>query len=257
MFEALTQAKEWLVSYQPLPFELDEALRSRFEVNLTYHSNALAGNTFNEHETRVILQDARTIGGRSLAQHLEVLGHKEALDFVEELVDEGRALGEREIRKIHGRIMRGQGHVETGEFRTVNLKFQGAPDYAEIPALMGELAHWLGAPSPDHPIALAAEAHQRFMAIRPFRDGNGRVARLLINHVLRRSGYPVAVIRVQDRDAYLAAQSAPESTDLQTIIARAVEASLRESLELCTKAQLLSDCRGAVQLWLAAPREEG
>lgn len=232
---------------RPLPPEVAEELRHRYEVALTHHSTAIEGNTLTQSETQIVIEKGITIGGKSLAEHLEVIGHKEALDFVLELASEQSPIGEREIREIHSLVMKGQGNGDSGRFRTLDVKAAGTeyvyPSHLKVPELMTEFVAWLGS-SPDlHPVDLAIEAHLRFVTIHPFRDGNGRVGRLLLNLLLLRNGYPIAVLHVAQRAEYIgsleAIQTGGNREALDSLIRGAVARSLRETLETALSSESL------------------
>jgi Fic family protein len=104
----LSTAQRWLQAMRPLPSDVTEELRHRYEVALTHHSTAIEGNTLTQSETQIVIEKGITIGGKSVREHLEVIGHKEALHFVLELASEQTPLGEREIREIHSLVMQGQ-----------------------------------------------------------------------------------------------------------------------------------------------------
>jgi Fic family protein len=247
----LTAAQAWLQALRPLPWEVTEELRHRYEVALTHHSTAIEGNTLTQSETQIVIEKGITIGGKSLIEHLEVIGHKEALDFVIELASDQSPIGEREIREIHSLVMKGQGNGDNGRYRNLDVKAAGTeyvyPSHLKVPELMLGFVSWLGGASDFHPVDLATEAHLRFVTIHPFRDGNGRVGRLLLNLLLLRHGYPIAVLHVGQRAEYIAALEAVQSggtrDGLDALVRGAVARSLRETLQtaLSSSAVVVSD----------------
>lgn len=256
----LAQAKDWLMALRPLPPDVLEELRHRYEVRFTYHSTAIEGNTLTQSETQIVLEKGVTIGGKSLQEHLEVIGHKEALDFVIELATGGEPIGERQIREIHSLVMKGQ---DGGGYRQLDVKAAGTefiyPSWMHLPSHMAEFAQWLEGPHGLNPIEFATEAHLRFVTIHPFRDGNGRVGRLLMNLLLMRSGYPIAVIPVERRpeyiDALVKAQTHGPTGALLRLVMDGVESSLRDTLATCVSSgdlSISSDLRESVQAWLVA-----
>lgn len=263
-FQELTRAKEWLDAFRPLSADVAEELRHRYEVRLTYHSTAIEGNTLTQSETQIVIEKGITIGGKSVQEHLEVIGHKEALDFVTVLAGDTEPIGEREIREIHSLVMKGQGDAEIGAYRTLDVMAAGTefryPSWLTVPDRMAAFSASLSAETEEHPIARAAQAHLEFVTIHPFRDGNGRVGRLLLNLLLLRYGYPIAVIPVERRseyiDALVAAQMRDERTALIDLIASTVEASLRDVLEVVSTSaqgsaahpQLVPDIRNWLQI---------
>ena len=238
----LARAKGWLDAYRPLRPDIAAELAHLFEVRLTHHSTAIEGNTLTQSETQIVLEKGITIGGKSLRDHLEVVGHGEALTFVRLLADGAEPIGERQIREIHALVMKGQGE-EIGGYRSLDVRAAGTefvyPSHLRVPELMAEFVAWLR--EADDPVARATEAHRRFVTIHPFRDGNGRVGRLLMNLLLMRAGYPIAVLRVEDRAAYMdalvMAQSGGGDGALLALVSDAVEASLRDTLTLCVSAE--------------------
>jgi Fic family protein len=239
--EELARAKAWLDAFRPLPRIVAAELRQRFEVRLTHHSTAIEGNTLTQSETQIVLEKGLTIGGKSVLEHMEVIGHKEALDFVFEIANPAEPIGEREIRDIHSLVMKGQERTDAGAYRRLNVKAAGTdfayPDHLHVPELMAEFTAWLADPEASSPVERAAEAHLRFVTIHPFTDGNGRVGRLLMNLMLLRAGYPIAVIpserRVEYIDSLVEEQQYAGSGMLLHLVTEAVIRSLRETLEAC------------------------
>lgn len=260
----LARAKAWLDAFRPLSADIADELRHLYEVWLTYHSTAIEGNTLTQSETQIVLEKGITIGGKPLLDHLEVIGHKEALDFVRLLADAKEPIGEREIRKIHALVMKGQ-NDGVGGYRSLDMRAAGTefvyPSHLRVPELMSEFIQWLADSSWGHPIERASEAHLRFVTIHPFREGNGRVGRLLMNLLLLREGYPIAVLpvarRVEYIDALVAAQGDGGSERLLNLIADAVEGSLRETLSVCASAvelKVSGENRQPLDSWLSNGR---
>lgn len=258
--EELSMAHRWLQEIRPLPAEVVEELRHRYEVGLTHHSTAIEGNTLSQSETQIVIEKGITIGGKSMLEHLEVIGHKEALDFVIELAEAATPIGEREIREIHALVMKGQDTGDRGRYRNLDVKAAGTeyvyPSHLRLPELMESFVSWLGT-ADLHPVDLATEAHLRFVTIHPFRDGNGRVGRLLMNLLLLRHGYPIAILRVQQRAEYIAALELAQSTDdcvaLDDLIQAAVKWSLRETLATALSSSAVpvnDDLRLAALAWI-------
>jgi Fic family protein len=234
----VTTAKGWLDGIRPLPALVLSELNERFTVRLTHHSTAIEGNTLSQSETQIVLEKGITIGGHSLREHLEVIGHRDALEFVIRLANNSEAISERSIRELHSLVMRGQEHEEGGAYRTLNVMAAGTeyryPDSLHVPSLMQDYVAWLNTATDLHPVLWASEAHLRFVTIHPFRDGNGRVGRLLLNLALMRFGYPMAVIRNEQRTHYIEAlaqaQTAHNRAALEAMVVDAVVVSLREVL---------------------------
>ncbi len=207
--ESLNQLKTWLDAFRPLPTTVVAELRQRYLVRFTYHSNALEGNTLTQSETELVLTTGITIGGKTLEEHLEAIGHQEAIVYIETLVQRATIVGEWEIRQIHNLILRKIHPEEAGSYRTLDVQAAGTgysyPPHYLLSELMADFVSWLNSEAAQHlhPVLYAAEAHYRFVSIHPFRDGNGRTGRLLMNLLLLRSGYPIVIISTHDRQRYI------------------------------------------------------
>jgi Fic family protein len=209
-------------------------LKAYFDVEWTYHSNAIEGSTLTLRETQVILQDGLTVGGKPLREHLEAINHKLAIDYVEALAREAQPLTERDLRQIHALVLRGADDEEAGRYRRGQVRISGSeyvpPGPEAVAGLMHDFVAWLNdATLALSPVERAAHAHFRLVDIQPFTDGNGRTARLLMNLLLCREGYPPAVVRREDRLTYYAALDDAHAGQLEAFVAlmaAAVEASL-------------------------------
>lgn len=237
--EQITRAFECLQSLRPLPQAVLEELRHRYEVSLTYHSTAIEGNTLTQSETQIVIEKGITIAGKSIQEHLEIIGHKDALGFVVDLANSNELIGERQIREIHSLVMKGQDSRDSGSYRNLDVRAAGTnyvyPSHLKVQELMQEFTEWLANGSSLHPILWASEAHLKFVTIHPFRDGNGRVGRLLMNLLLLRHGYTVSVIPVFQRAQYIAslemAQNTGDRSKLDDLVILGVSESLRDVLE--------------------------
>ena len=232
------ELKKKLDALRPFPAETLRSLREYYRVGLTYSSNALEGNSLTESETKVVIDDGLTVQGKPLHDVYEALGHADAYDHLQ-LMATDKQLEVADILKLHELFYKRIDPSQAGKFRTVPVFISGShyplPSAEEIPKLMDEFLAWYRQHEPLlHPLELAAQVHQKFVFIHPFVDGNGRVARLLMNLVLLRFGYPITIIPPILRLEYIAAlEKAHRSTDdfIQFIIARETE-TLRELLRL-------------------------
>lgn len=253
---ALDTLKSWLDSFRPLPPAVVAELKQLYTVRLTYHSNAIEGNTLTQHETEMVLSHGITIGGKTLVEHLEVIGHRDAMEYMEELAAGSTPVGEWEIKNLHSLILRPvdqtSGQNEAGRYRNLDVRAAGTehvyPPHYQVPALMAEFAAWIASPAAQslHPIEFASQTHYRLVSIHPFRDGNGRAGRLLMNLFLVRAGYPIAVITNARRAIYIEAlvygqNHADDSSALTALVAQACRESLVETLALLSTA---GDSRG-------------
>ena len=196
------------------------------------------GNTLTRSETAIVLEKGITIGGKPLRDHLEALGHRDALGFVRTLARAGEKVREIDIREIHRLIMTRLDPDEAGRYSTHQRTIAGSalllPSPAEIPPLMGDFAAWLGTAEAGPETAF--EAHLRLVTIQPFSDGNGRAARLLMNLLLLQAGYPPVVIGPEHRAAYIDALQAMQLRNdpepCRRFIAERLEASLDHHIEM-------------------------
>lgn len=234
-YDKLTQKKNELDSFRPLPRELVNNLDDWFRVELTYTSNAIEGNTLTRRETAVVIEKGLTVGGKSLKEHLEATNHAKALDFVHDIIDKNHTqVTSKDILAIHNIILKGIDDSNAGQYRNVSVRISGSavvmPNPRKVPDLMDEFQVWLTSQHDLHPIQLASETHYKLVTIHPFVDGNGRTARLLMNLLLMINGYPPAIIRKRDRLAYISAlekaQLGGSKLDYESLIAKAVDRSL-------------------------------
>lgn len=196
-----------LSKLRPLPGNAVKNLRDDMLVRYTYHSNAIEGNTLTMQETKVVLEDGLTIGGKTMREHLEAVNHKEAIVFLEELAGQGAPLTERSLKELHGLILKGIDTENAGRYRQRNVIISGAsctpPEFLQVQQHMDAFFAWYAQSAPAlHPVERAARVHADFVNIHPFVDGNGRTARLIMNLELMRAGFPVVIIPVEERSAY-------------------------------------------------------
>jgi Fic family protein len=239
-YETLTQKKEKIDSFRPLPKELIKNLTEWFRVELTYTSNALEGNTLTRMETALVVEKGITMGGRNLQEHLEATNHAKAFDWIMNFVKhDPLQITEKDIVHIHDIILKGIDDENAGHYRSVAVRISGlqdrhpervqGPNPLKVPDLMAEFVVQINTMQ-VHPVELAAFAYYHLVTIHPFVYGNGRTARLLMNLILLMHGYPPAVITVEQRLAYLhaleKAQTGGSMDDYINLIMQAVDHSL-------------------------------
>lgn len=205
----LTAKKQLLDKYKPLPQEVIKNLDEWFRIELTYTSNAIEGNTLTRQETAMVVEEGITVEGKSIQEHLEAINHAQSFDFIQKnLVQKKRTdITQQDILGIHRMILQKINDTDAGRYRTVAVRLRGSqtilPNPLKVSELMEEFIQWLNGNNTDHPVKIAADAHYKLVTIHPFVDGNGRTARLLMNLLLMQAGYPSAIIRKEDRSAYI------------------------------------------------------
>jgi len=203
-FTDVDQLLTQLNRLRPLPTHTVKSLREQLILEWTYNSNAIEGNTLTLKETKVVLEGI-TIGGKPMREHFEAINHKEAIDYVGEVVANNVPFTEHVIKSIHQLILKNIEPSHAGVYRQENVLISGAahspPDYLRLAEQMSSLLADYHAFS-GHPLERAARLHTDFVKIHPFVDGNGRTARLLMNLDLMKSGLLPIVIRAVDRLAY-------------------------------------------------------
>ncbi|MFH0770040.1 MAG: Fic family protein [Candidatus Peregrinibacteria bacterium] len=211
-------------SFRPFGRELLAAWQERLRIDWTYNSNAIEGNTLTYGETAFFLREGLTSEGKPLKDYVEVENHAKAIDYLHEIVRTKSRLTEHFIRELHGLLLRGvTSTVALGAQGKLIRKPLAAGAYKVHPnhvlTLSGAIHHytepfhvademqsllaWLGKNAKRHPVERAALFHYRFVCIHPFDDGNGRMARLLMNLLLLQAGYPPCVVRNRRRREYL------------------------------------------------------
>ena len=243
----IERLKSWLDSFRPLSPIIVAELKKLYDVQFTYNSNAIEGNTLTQSETELVLTTGITVGGKTLQEHLEVIGHKDAIDYIETLAQQDTRINEWKIKQIHNLILRTIVPEEAGKYRQLDVKAAGTnylyPAHYLLPQLMTDFVEWLNSKSARqlHPIDFATTAHYRFVTIHPFRDGNGRTARLIMNLLLMRAGYPIVIISNQIRNEYInaiafAQQNQDDLSQLLNLVVNATKNSLIETLRLLVTA---------------------
>ncbi|MDG6217828.1 MAG: Fic family protein [Candidatus Thermoplasmatota archaeon] len=230
--DKIEKKKEKLDSLRPLPKDAVKRIIEDIRLRHTYHSDAIEGNTLTLQETKLVLEEGVTIGGKPLKDHIEARNDAEAFDLMIELVNSKKNISQEIIQQIHEFVMNGI-LKNPGQYRTENVAIAGAkirpPSYLKIVNLMDEYIQNIEKLKLKT-IKKAAFIHHEFVRIHPFIDGNGRVARLLTNFYLMRNGYPPIVIQKEDRKKYYKTLNKADQGDLSdfaTFISRAVNESLQ------------------------------
>lgn len=243
--ERIAQKKYQLDQLRPLPFYIVNKLREQLNLEWSYNSNAIEGNTLTLSETQMVLHHGMTIKGKSFKEHLEVSNHHDAIDFVNKLVEQKNQLSQIDVRSVHELVLLKIDKEFAGMYRNAAVRISGArfqpPEASQIQGLMAEYLDFISANSEKMDIAtLAGIFHHRFIWIHPFFDANGRTGRLLLNLLLLKKGYPPAIILKTDRKKYYEALSnadAGKYSKLTLLMIQAIERSLDIYLSALLKSE--------------------
>jgi len=242
--EWIRKKRERLDALRPLGRDLIEKLHEEMRVLHTYNSNAIEGNTLTLSETKIVLSEGITIGGKTLREHLEATNNAQGYDLIVRLAREQAPISHVTIQQIHEVVTRGI--LEScGRYRTRNVRITGAVrspvEWSHIVQEMDDMIAEV-VKMDRQVIEMTAFLHHRFVAIHPFVDGNGRVARLLGNLYLIQNGYPPIVLDQKNRQQYYQALREADNGDLSAFthfIARAVNDSLSHYLAIAGGREML------------------
>ena len=186
-----------------IPTEVVSKFDKTFEIEYTHNSTAIEGNTLTLIQTKAILEDGLSIGGKTLREIYEVANHARAFRYVKDCISEGRPLDEQIIKEIHARLMENTG----GVYRNVEVRITGAthkpPPPSEMYWQIKDFCSALGNLQDQNSIELAAWTHAEFVRIHPFTDGNGRTARMIMNYQLMGEGFlPISIAKEKRLEYY-------------------------------------------------------
>ncbi len=251
----ITALRNQLDALRPLNPEQERRIMDKFRLDWNYHSNHLEGNQLTYGETKALLLFNITAQGKPLKDHLEIKGHNEAILWIEEVVRQQRPLTENFIRELHKLLLGTPYQVDAitpdGQptKRRIQVgRYKSAPNHVktvtgaifrfatpeETPALMHDLLEWYRTELNDparNGWVLAATFHYKFIRIHPFDDGNGRMARILMNFILLGHGFPPVVVKTGEKTAYFQALQQADAGNLEAFVAYIGE-QLAYSLDL-------------------------
>lgn len=204
-FDKVDELNNKLNSKRPFSKETLKSLRNSINLEWTYNSNGIEGNTLTLRETQIVLEGI-TVGGKTLREHLEAINHEKAIEYIEDLVKEKNPVTEWNIKNIHQLVLKEIDDKNAGKYRSENVAIMGAthtpPDHLIVPELMEKLILNYQKWNKYHPIIKAALIHGELVKIHPFIDGNGRTFRLVMNLSLMNSGYLPVIIKKENRLEY-------------------------------------------------------
>ncbi len=240
LLQVLTEKKQKLDSYQPLKKEMVKSLEDWLKVELTYSSNAIEGNTLSRIETAEVIEKgiSAIISGKQLKDQLEAVNHAKAIEFIKLLAKKRNShikIVEDDINAIHKIILTGIDDEWAGRYRETEIFIKGTnvelPQPNKVPHMMNKFVQWLSTQKEAHPVRTAADTHYKLVSIHPYIDGNGRTARLLMNLILIINGYPMAIIRNEERTQYLSAlELAQTKSNIQPFY-HLIDVSVKRSLD--------------------------
>ncbi|MCU7694544.1 Fic family protein [Haoranjiania flava] len=223
--------KNQLDKLRPLPAVAVNKIKESLAIEWTYNSNAIEGNTLTLRETQMVIEEGITVKGKSLREHFEAVNHQEAIAFIEELAHAKYVLDATDVLSLHALILQKIEKDFAGMYRNMGVRITGAnfvsPNAAKVDSYMDELIEWVNENSGLHLLVKTAIFHHRFVWIHPFFDGNGRTARLLMNLLLMKEGYPPAVILKNDRKKYYDALNKANNGDYSKLLLLVLQAAER------------------------------
>ena len=236
--------KARLSSVRPLPPAALKKIEEAFNIEYTYESNRIEGNTLTLQETELVVNEGVTIAGKSMREHLEAINHAEAIDYIRDFAKSNMEISERTIREIHALVLHGIDRENAGRYRFVSVMILGSRHTPPQPYLIGKqmedfMLHFQDMEKEKvHPVLIAAYLHDELVRIHPFIDGNGRTSRLLMNLYLLRKGYTIVNLKGSSEEK-LAYYTALEASHLdrhpekfQKLVAEAEVASLERYLSI-------------------------
>ena len=196
-----------LSNARPLQSLALQQIKEALQIEWTYNSNSIEGNTLSLRETQMVLQEGVTIKGKSLREHFEAKNHEFAIEHLYKLVRKEYQLNGKDILNLHGLVLRSIEDDYAGRLRNAAVRISGAnfipPNARKVPELLDNLVNYVNQnPEQLNVIEMATVFHHRFVHIHPFFDGNGRTVRLAMNLLLMAQGFPPAIILKNDRKKY-------------------------------------------------------
>lgn len=236
--------KAKLATLRPLPSEALKKIQSALEIEYTYESNRIEGNTLTLQETALVVNEGVTISGKSMREHLEAINHAQAIDFIKDIAKDNIEINERLIKEIHAIILHSIDRDNAGKYRNVPVMISGSMHMPAQPYLIGSqmeafiIEYNSKVNDNIHPVVIAAYLHDELVKIHPFIDGNGRTSRLLMNLYLLSKGYVVVSLKGDNdskRAYYMALEKSHtenNSIDFYTLVAENEKEALNRYLHI-------------------------
>ncbi|MDR1021952.1 MAG: Fic family protein [Prevotellaceae bacterium] len=233
-----------LQQVRPLDNEALSKIKSALEMEYTFESNRIEGNTLTLQETALVVSEGVTIGGKSMREHLEAINHAQAIEFIKEIASADIDITERTVKEIHALILHGINREQAGRYRSVPVMIVGSRHMPPQPYLIApQMEQFIRdysslQSSGAHPVLVAAFLHDELVKIHPFIDGNGRTSRLLMNLYLLSKGYPITTQKgdSEAKQAYYAALEQShvdgDRKPFNLLVASTVKQSLERYLQI-------------------------
>lgn len=238
LLKLVDKLQEEINRKRPLKQKRIQLLKNYYLIGLTYTSNSLEGNSLTESETKVVIEEGLTIGGKPLRDHLEAQGHARAYEYMFSLVSK-KGVTIKDIKKLHKLFYEKIDADDAGKYREVDVLITGSkhsfPKPKDIDKLMKEFEKDIKVYlQNEHPVVAATKIHKDFVNIHPFIDGNGRIARLIMNLILLQNEYNVTIIPTVLRPEYMQCleKAHTDDTDFIVLILKCLIESQREWLRL-------------------------
>lgn len=220
-----------------------EKMKAYFNINYTYESNRIEGNTLTLQETHLVINEGLTIGGKSMNEHLEAINHADAIDFIQDVVQKKEDFTEAVLKEIHYLVLKGIDRKNAGVYRSVPIMISGSKHKPPQPNLiekkMEDIFQFYEKNKESlHPVLLAVAMHEKIVTVHPFVDGNGRTTRLVMNLILLMHDYTLVNIKgdLDSRKEYFRAleiaQTKEITTSFELLVCRSLMDSLKEHYEL-------------------------
>lgn len=236
--------KAQLAALRPLPEEALKKIQDALDIEYTYESNRIEGNTLTLQETALVVNEGVIISGKSMREHLEAINHAEAIDYIKDIAKKDIEITERTIKEIHSLILHGIDRENAGKYRTVPVMTSGSTHMPPQPYLIEKqmedfiIKFQQMEKEKVHPVLIAAYLHYELVRIHPFIDGNGRTSRLLMNLYLLRNGYTLVTLKGSNEDKrnyYKALEKSHienNSEDFQKLVVESEAASIKRYLSI-------------------------
>lgn len=258
LIQEINSLKSEIDKLRPISPEIENRIMQKFRLDWNYHSNNIEGNKLTYGETKTFLLHGITANGKPLKDHLDIKGHNDALILLENIIKEERDITENFIRELHVLILKESYYnksittngqiverkIEIGKYKTQPnhvltqtglIHYFASPE--ETPAKMFDLVEWYKKINNDinfHPLLTASLFHYKFISIHPFDDGNGRIARILMNLILMQNGFPPVIIKTEKKEEYYRALQAADGGD-ENLFTEYIAEQLINSLDLYLK----------------------